>query len=97
MTKQIQNPSVLSASHMYNKGLEANAANHVAMSPISFLERAAMVYPNKPAVVHGSLARNWKEVFERSKSLASALQKMGVGLGDTVAVMLPNHGRSNSE
>jgi fatty-acyl-CoA synthase len=75
---------------MYNKGLEANAANHVAMSPISFLERAAMVYPNKPAVVHGSLARNWKEVFERSKSLASALQKMGVGLGDTVAVMLPN-------
>jgi len=90
MTKQIQTPSALPASHMYNKGLEANAANHVAMSPISFIERAAMVYPNKPAVVHGSLVRTWKEVFERSKSLASALQKVGLGLGDTVAVMLPN-------
>ena len=90
MTKQIQNPSALPASHMYNKGLEVNAANYVAISPISFIERASQVYPNKPAVIHGSLVRTWKEVFERSKSLASALQKVGVGLGDTVAVMLPN-------
>ena len=80
----------LAADHMYKKGLEANAANHIAMSPLSFIARAAAVYPHKPAVVHGQIFRNWKEVFDRSKCLASALQKRGIGLGDTVAVMLPN-------
>lgn len=84
------NNNTLKADHMYNKGLLANAANHVAMSPLSFISRAAAVYPDKPAVVHGGLLRTWKEIFDRSRRLASGLQKMGVGLGDTVAVMLPN-------
>jgi fatty-acyl-CoA synthase len=90
MTNLSRNSNTLPASHIYSKGLEANAANHVAMSPVSFIERAAAVYPNKPAVVHGALVRTWKDVFERSKCLASALKRMGIGLGDTVAVMLPN-------
>ena len=47
------------AAHMYVRGLEANHANFVAMSPISFIERAALVYPNKVAVVHGQLRQTW--------------------------------------
>ena len=90
MTSQSSEESKLPADHMYSKGLEANDANHVAMSPISYIARAAAVYPSKPAVAHGQLLRTWKDVFDRSSRLASALQKRGVGLGDTVAVMLPN-------
>jgi len=78
------------ASHMYVSGLEANHANFVAMSPISFIERAALVYPNKLAVVHGQLRQTWGQTFARTRRLASALHKRGIGLGDTVAVMLPN-------
>lgn len=90
MNRQQPQEGKLPASHMFVKGLEANSANHVAMSPVSYIARAAEVYPNRPAVVHGQLLRTWKEVFDRSRSLASALTKKGVGLGDTVAVMLPN-------
>jgi len=75
---------------MYVSGLEANHANFVAMSPISFIERAALVYPNKVAVVHGQLRQTWGQTFARTRRLASALHKKGIGLGDTVAVMLPN-------
>jgi fatty-acyl-CoA synthase len=80
----------LPANHMYVSGLEANPANFVAMSPISFIERAALVYPNKVAVVHGGLRQTWGQTFTRTRRLASALHKKGIGLGDTVAVMLPN-------
>jgi fatty-acyl-CoA synthase len=80
----------LPANHMYVSGLEANHANSVAMSPISFIERAALVYPNKVAVVHGQLRQTWGQTFARTRRLASALHKKGIGLGDTVAVMLPN-------
>ena len=80
----------LPADHMYVKGLGPNPANHVAYSPISFIERAAQVYPNKLAVVHGALRQTWAQTFSRARRLASALHRMGIGLGDTVAVMLPN-------
>ncbi len=80
----------LPANHMYVSGLGANPANFVAMSPISFIERAALVYPNKVAVVHGGLRQTWSQTFARTRQLASALHKKGIGLGDTVAVMLPN-------
>jgi len=83
-------PTILPADHMYVSGLDQNDANHVALSPLSFLARAALIYPNKPAVVHGQTTQTWLETYNRCRQLASAIQSHGLGLGDTVAVMLPN-------
>lgn len=80
----------LPADHMYVQGLDQNPANHVALSPISFIERAALVFPEKLAIVHGELRQNWFQTFMRCRRLASALQATGISVGDTVAVMLPN-------
>ncbi|WP_162585796.1 acyl-CoA synthetase [Variovorax sp. RA8] len=77
-------------SSIFDRDLPRTAANHTPLSPISFLERAAEVYPQKPAIVHGSLRRTWAKTYERCRCLASALQLRGVGRNDTVAVMLPN-------
>ena len=75
----------------YTLGLDQNPANYVSLSPLSFLSRAAQVFPNRTAVVHGSaVRRTWLETFRRCKQLASALSKHGVSKGDTVAVMAPN-------
>lgn len=74
----------------YSLGLEKNAANYAALSPVSFIERAATVYPQHTAVVYGDLRRSWADTYERVCKLASALQQRGIGEGDTVAVMLPN-------
>lgn len=70
--------------------LPRNRANFVPLSPVSFLERAAMIYPDKIAVRHGRLAYTYREFEARARRLASALAKHGVGRGDTVAVMAPN-------
>ena len=75
---------------IFDQDLPRNAANFTPISPLSFLERAADVYPDKMAVVHGSLRRTWSQTYERCRRLASALQRAGLGKGDTVAVMLPN-------
>jgi fatty-acyl-CoA synthase len=74
----------------FETGLERNAANYVPLSPLSFLPRAAMVYPEHTAVAHGSLRTSWAEVYARCRRLASALRARGIGAGDTVAVMAPN-------
>jgi fatty-acyl-CoA synthase len=74
----------------YEVGLDKNAANYLALSPLSFIRRTAEVYPQRTAVVHGDLRRSWRETYERCVRLASALQRRGIGLGDTVAVMSPN-------
>ena len=74
----------------YLRGLQPNAANYVALSPLTFLERAATVYPNQPSVVHGSARYTWGETATRCRRLASALHRRGIGVGDTVAVMAPN-------
>jgi fatty-acyl-CoA synthase len=74
----------------YAKDLEKTAANHVALTPLSFIERSAHVYPDRLAVVHGAVRRTWKETYARCRQLASALARRGIGRGDTVAVMLPN-------
>jgi fatty-acyl-CoA synthase len=74
----------------YMMGLEKNAANYAALSPLSFIQRAASVYPNDLAVVHQDTKRTWAETYTRTLKLASALEKNGVGKGDTVAVMAPN-------
>ncbi|NWL06174.1 acyl-CoA synthetase [Pseudomonas hunanensis] len=75
---------------IYAQGLMPAAVNHVALTPLSFIERTAAVYGNYPAVIHGAIRRNWQETYQRCRRLASALAGRGIGRGDTVAVMLPN-------
>ncbi len=70
--------------------LPRNAANHVPLSPVGFLERSALVWPSKVAVRHGRLSYTYRDLEARCRRLASALRKLGVGRGDTVAVMAPN-------
>jgi fatty-acyl-CoA synthase len=74
----------------YEQGLSKNAANYVPLSPLSFIERTAQVYPQRLAVVHGARRLTWAEAYARCRRLAGALAARGVGRGDTVAVMLPN-------
>ncbi len=74
----------------YRQDLDRNPANHVPLTPISLIEWAADVYPERCALVHGNLRRSWAELYGRSRRLASALVARDIGDGDTVAVMLPN-------
>ena len=74
----------------YALGLDQNPANFAALSPLSFIARTAAVYPQRTAVVHQGVRRNWAETYSRCRRLASALEKRGIGKGDTVAVMAPN-------
>jgi len=74
----------------YASGLGRNDANYTPLSPVSFLAKAAAVYPDRTAVIYGNLCRSWRETYARCRQLASALQKRGVRRGDTVAAMLPN-------
>ena len=71
-------------------GLGPNAANYMSLSPIVFLPRAAEIYPERIAVVHGASRITYRKFFERAKRLASALKKAGVRRGDVVSAMLPN-------
>ena len=75
---------------LFDRDMPRNEANFAPMSPLSFIERTAEVYPERLAVIHGNLRRNWREVFVRCRQLASSLARHGIGKGDTVAVMLPN-------
>ncbi|WP_448107629.1 acyl-CoA synthetase [Pseudomonas azerbaijanoccidentalis] len=75
---------------IFETGLAPSAVNHIALSPLSFIERTASVYGEYPAVIHGAIRRNWQDTYERCRRLASALSRRGIGKGDTVAVMLPN-------
>ncbi len=70
--------------------LDRVGANFEPLSPLSFLARTADTYPDRLAVVHGSLSYTWREAAERCRRLASALTARGFGEGDTVAVMAPN-------
>ena len=78
------------ASGPYTNDLDKNPANFQPLTPLSFLERAALVYPDHIAIIHGPLRRTYRDFYARSKKLASALAKRGIGKGDTVAVMLAN-------
>jgi len=77
-------------SNIYLNGLDKNRANFAALTPLSFLFRAADVFPHKPSVIHGDIRHTWGQTGERCRRLASALQKRGIVKGDTVAAMLPN-------
>ena len=74
----------------YRDGLGKTRANYVPLSPLSFLHKAAAVYPNRIAIIHGAVNITWAETYARGRRLASALAKRGVGAGDTVAVLAQN-------
>jgi len=76
--------------NVFEQDLGKNPANYAPLTPLSFIERAAYVYPNQVSVIHGAQRYTWKETYARCRRLASALAKRGIGVGDTVAVMLPN-------
>lgn len=75
---------------MYDQNLPRNEANHAPLSPLSFIERTAEVYPDRLAIVHGGLRQTWGQTYARCRRLASSLRAAGIGKNDTVAVMLPN-------
>ena len=77
-------------SNPFEIDLDKNPANYAPLTPLGFIERAAYVYPTRPAVVHGARRFTWSETYARCRRLASALAKRGIGPGDTVAVMLAN-------
>ncbi|WP_281968017.1 acyl-CoA synthetase [Roseovarius nanhaiticus] len=74
----------------FNTDLDRNPANHQPLTPLTFLERAATVFPDHTAIVHGGLRRSYAEFYARARRLASALAQRGIGRGDTVSAMLPN-------
>ena len=77
-------------SNPYNTDLDRNPANHQPLTPLTFLERAASVYPEYTAIIHGSIKYSYAEFYRRSRQLASALSNQAIGRGDTVSVMLAN-------
>ena len=74
-------------SNPYDTNLDKNPANYTPLSPLSYLARAAYVYPTKTSIVHGERRFTWADTYGRARQLASALSQRGVGLGDTVSVM----------
>jgi len=74
----------------YDTDLGRNPANFQPLTPLSFLERAASVFPDRPAIIHGARSSTYREFYGRARRLASALAKRGIGRGDTVSVMLAN-------
>jgi fatty-acyl-CoA synthase len=75
---------------IYRRDLDRTKANYVPLSPVSFLVRAARVYPNRTAIIHGARRYTYAQFLERTRRLASALARRGIGDGDTVAILAPN-------
>ncbi|WP_430913405.1 acyl-CoA synthetase [Methylobacterium sp. sgz302541] len=75
---------------IYDKDLDRNPANYQPLTPLLYLDRAARVFPEHTAIVHGALRRSYRDFYARSRRLASALAARGIGRGDTVAVLLAN-------
>src|SRR5262249_16543036 len=80
----------MSGSNPFETDLDKNPANYAPLTPLGFIERAAYVYPKRPAVIHGSRRFAWAETYARCRRLASALAGRGIGTGDTVAALLSN-------
>jgi fatty-acyl-CoA synthase len=74
----------------YETNLDRNAANFQPLTPLSFLQRSATVFPDQVAVIHGALRISYQQFYARCRELASALARRGIGVGDTVSVMLSN-------
>ena len=74
----------------FDKNLDKNNANFVPLTPLTFLERAKDIYPNYEALVYEDRKFTWLEIYKRCSQFASALEKIGIGKGDTVSVMACN-------
>lgn len=74
----------------FNEALEKTEANHVPLSPLSFIRRASAVYPERAALIYNNTRYSWRQTYHRCCQLASLLTHLGIQKGDTVAVMLPN-------
>src|SRR5207244_11007056 len=74
----------------YEQDLDKNESKYTPLTPLSQIARAAYLYPNHPAVIHGGRRYSWAETYARCRRLASALARHGVGVGDTVALMASN-------
>jgi fatty-acyl-CoA synthase len=74
----------------YNTDLDRNPANYQPLTPLQFLERAATVFPDRTAIVHGELRVNYAQFYARARQLASALARTSITRGDTVSALLPN-------
>ena len=77
-------------SSVFETGLPQTPANFQPLTPLTFLERSASVFPEHPAIVHGKQVTNYASFYSRARQLASALSGRGIGRGDTVSVMLSN-------
>ncbi|GGJ53220.1 acyl-CoA synthetase [Sphingopyxis bauzanensis] len=77
-------------SSPFHSGLRPSVANYVALSPLSFLPKAATVHPHRTALVHGEKRQSWDETYRRCRRFASALRARGIERGDTVAIIAPN-------
>jgi len=75
---------------VYDKDLDRNAANYQPLTPITFLERAAHVFPERTAIIHGAMRMTYAEFYARARKLASALAQKGIKRGDTVSAMMTN-------
>ncbi|MCP1335937.1 acyl-CoA synthetase [Futiania mangrovi] len=80
----------MTTSSPYDLDLPKTPANHQPLTPLSFLDRSARVFPTHTAVLHGNMSMTYEEFYVRARKFASALTKIGIGKGDTVTVMLPN-------
>src|SRR5258708_489596 len=83
------NPDAI-RSNPYSRDLDQVGANYAALTPLTFLARAAKVYPQRAAWIHGQQKATYLEFYSRCRRLASALLKRGIQVGDTVSVMAPN-------
>ncbi len=77
-------------ANIFERDLDKNPANYATLTPLQFIERTASVYPEKLALIHGPRRQTWAETYTRCRKLASALEKHGIGVGDTVTIMAPN-------
>jgi len=80
----------MSHENIYQQSLDQNPANFAPLTPLTFIERAASIYPERPAIIQGQLRQSWAQTYARSCLLASALIKRGIGEGDTVSFMAAN-------
>jgi len=78
------------SNSQYSENLDKNTANYVPLSPLTFIERAASVYPERCALIYKESQQSWSDTYRRCRQFADALQQHGVAADDTVALMLPN-------
>ena len=80
----------MDASSIFEEGLGKEPANYTPLSPVTFLRRAAWVYPDKTAIVHGSRRISYRDFYARVRRFAAQLRARGIGAGDTVSILAPN-------